>query len=85
MCLFAAWTSTGPRKALAVFKHIAALKASAGQYGQLFALGRNRTGHMREVVENLFFPDSHLPGYFPGIHFSFTQKRNYFLAYGLRS
>jgi len=36
------------------------------------------------MIIDLFFPDSHLPGFFPSIHFSFTQKFNYFLAYGLQ-
>ena len=36
------------------------------------------------MLANFFFPDSHLPGYFPGIQFGFIQKRNYFLAVGLQ-
>jgi len=78
----AAGAAAGTGQTPAVFEHITAVKAFARPDGKFFAFGRQRSVNVSQVLIYFFFLDSHLPGQLPGIHFSFSQKRNYFLAYG---
>lgn len=78
----AAGAAAGSCQAPPVLENKSAVQTFARPDNKSAALGRQRAVNVGQMFIYFFFPDPHLPRQLPGIHFSFRQQRDYFLANG---
>jgi len=67
-------------EALAVLKNISTRQTPEGSDNEPFPLGRCGACNMGKMLIDLFFPDSHRLGEFPGAHILFAQEVGHLLT-----
>ena len=77
---FAEGAATRAGKALPILKDISTLQTPERPDNEPFSLGRCRPCNMRKMFIDLFFPDSHRLGEFPGTHLLVTEEDHHLLT-----